>query len=264
MPNRATESIPPTFAEVATIVAGGEPPHWLAPGLERVSAKLELGRRIEAAQPTRRKMKERLKLVENAALLLEHILAAKEFETHIFLFPDSEAIEYGAEFIADLRDVAERARKAGTSISSKGGNIRAWAGSGLSAQALCAGAIAEAWALTHEGERPKPRNPQAAKAADALWRASGGDVKGWGDNPTGWSHHFTKAAVPTAGNELKSLNRLLVDHRTNPSEPRKPIRPSLPAGWYDHPTGKSHSEDVIPSKTARQLLRRRRAENNKP
>ena len=68
----------------------------------------------------------------------------------------------------------------------------------MSPYTLCAIIIWEAWKHVHEAE-PKPKSRRAWEAAEAYWRAAGGEGHHFGKEPLAiWRHHFKKAAASRA------------------------------------------------------------------
>src|SRR5450631_3668819 len=102
-----------------------------------------------------------------------------------------------------LPDLAGRAERAMASsvLSTEGGKTRPGRRKSLppgasSAKLFCAALVAEAWKNFH-GDDPPPRNRDAASAAHTLWRAVGGETKGWGTDPLNrWRYYFQRVQGP--------------------------------------------------------------------
>ena len=102
------------------------------------------------------------------------------------------ALEYLSLRASQARDGPDLATKSG---ATKPGPGKARPES-MSPRTLCAIMIWEAWKHVHKGE-PAPKNRQAAEAAEAYWRAAGGEGHHVGEEPLAvWRHHFRKAAAP--------------------------------------------------------------------
>lgn len=207
----------PTFAEVARFVAGPDAPPWLAAHFERWAPSLMLDRCIEDKQPKKSEMKKRLRKVRDAALLLQRALS----DTATREFLDStprDRIENSGMFGHMLQDLAVRAEgvMASSALSRKDGKTRpgrtkAKLPDAISAKEYCAALIAETWAYFHGGD-PLPKNQEAAGAAHALWRASGGETKGWGREPlNSWCYYFRKVQEPSVAAVRRECRRHLVE-----------------------------------------------------
>jgi hypothetical protein len=100
--------------------------------------------------------------------------------------------------------------KAGRTKAGKG---RASPFGAFSAQTYCALLIAVAW-KHFRGRYPGSRNRKAAQAAEAYWRATGTERRGWGSDPlTAWRPHFEKAQASTAADHLRAeFRRHLEEH----------------------------------------------------
>lgn len=206
---------PRTFEDIARKIAGANAPPWLAEHLRRWSPSLFLDHHVEAIQPTKSAMKGQLAAVGDAALLLGRALT--DTSTREFL-EISGRIENTLALVNPLLDVAGAAERASASpaLSTEAGKTRAGRGRAVPpntfpAKVFCAALIAETWAYFHNCY-PSPQNREAAAAADAYWRASGGKVTGWGDDPlTGWRPYFTKAQASATGMVRKECRRHLIE-----------------------------------------------------
>src|ERR1700730_16480109 len=86
-------SMPP-FADIAQLIAGPNVPAWLAAHFKRGAPSLKLDRFVEDKQPTKSELKEQLRGIRDAALLLR--CALSEAATREFLEINSQdRIEYG-------------------------------------------------------------------------------------------------------------------------------------------------------------------------
>jgi hypothetical protein len=205
----------PTFADVARFIAGPDAPTWLVEHFARWSPSLMMDRSVEKMQPTRVAMKERLDEVRDAASMLQHALRHTPTREFLEIAP-SGPIEYRVAFEHMLQDLVGRAERAMTSpaLSTEDGKTRlgrtkAAPPGASSAKLFCAALIAETWAYFH-GVDPAPRNQDAAAAAHALWRASGGETKGWGNDPlNSWRHYFEQVQAPALGKVRKECRRHL-------------------------------------------------------
>ena len=72
----------------------------------------------------------------------------------------------------------------------------------LSPTTYCALIVLETWKFLH-GAEPLPGNKRAAEAAEALWRAAGGEAHEYGEEPRArWRYHF-KTARRIPANDLR-------------------------------------------------------------
>jgi hypothetical protein len=75
----------------------------------------------------------------------------------------------------------------------KAGSGRARSDASVSAQTYCAMIISETWKFIH-GAEPPANCHRAAEAAEAYWRAAGGDPHSVGEEPLArWRYHFELA-----------------------------------------------------------------------
>lgn len=157
-------------------------------------------------------MRERLVKIGGAAELLRNELsnvAIREF----FELEGAIRIDNLGGLEKTLGAIAERAEIASNSpvVSNEDGEAKAGAGRAFPSVAIksktyCALVIAETWKFVR-GVYPRPRSEEAAAAAHALWRASGGRAAGWGNNPlNGWRHHFATALTLTESAESNELS----------------------------------------------------------
>lgn len=207
----------PTFEDVADLIAGPDAPPWLAEHFKRWGPSLMLDRFVEAKQPTKSEMKKTLAKVRETASLLRRVL--NNSATREFLESNSPGqIKYHGmidHMLHDLAGWAERAMGSPALSTEAGktnsGRTKAAPPDACSPKLYCAALIAETWAYFHRSD-PPPRNQRAAGAADALWRACGGETKGWGDNPLNrWRYYFQKVQEPRVAAVRRECRRHLVE-----------------------------------------------------
>ena len=174
-----SERFAPGLAEVADLIAPTSAPPWLATLLRDWAPSIMLDRGVHALQPTKAQMRGQLAEMADAAAILVRGLSyspAKEFleregGVHVEniggLDHALRAIGNGATLAAASPAIAAATGKA------KKGRGKALPSGAISPKAFCALIVAETWAHLR-GDHPAPRNQQAAAAADAYWRASGG------------------------------------------------------------------------------------------
>jgi hypothetical protein len=188
--------LPPTFQDIAELVAGTQTPPWLAGHLEWWAASLSAARMVDKHRPSKASMKKKLEEVKLAALLLEKSL--NDTPTRKFLEIASPG-RVKTALVYELADLTKRAEYAAASPilstaagKTKSGRGKALMNDDLSAKSYCAAMIAEAW-LFFRHCAPGTRDRRSAKAADDYWLASGGPSQGWGeDRLNGWRPHFEK------------------------------------------------------------------------
>ncbi len=100
--------------------------------------------------------------------------------------------------LEDLSDRTAEAQKS-PALATKSGTTKPGPGKAkldpISPHMMCAILISEAWTRPE----PSPKNRRLAKAAEAYWRAIGGDGRHSGKDPLAfWRRHFKKAANLTA------------------------------------------------------------------
>jgi hypothetical protein len=118
-----------------------------------------------------------------------------------------------------LEDFAGRANRASTSRAlatetgtTKPGSGRARSAASVSAQTYCAMIILETWEFIH-GAEPPPKNRRAAEAAEAYWRAAGGEPLSVGEEPLArWRYHFQLARENKARTMTAEYRRHLVEN----------------------------------------------------
>jgi hypothetical protein len=225
----ASDSAAPTFTDVARLITGyarrrrGSPPNrtdiepapWLLDMLQRVAgSRLMFAFRVEEKQPGRAQMREDLDVVAKAAGSLLGVIGGENMPILGHL-DGPEPMSFGTlnSLGHGLRELRDRSEKARDAIPHGAGAGRAWANDSASPRVHCAMLISEAWQMVH-GERPKPSNRTAQKAAQCLWRASGGVDKGWGAERSGWRPHFD--AIPHFETERLKTQGLLEAFKTRP------------------------------------------------
>ena len=174
-------------AAVASLIAEGEPPPWLAGGLASVAGRIKLFHRSDSRLPERAAMRQRLGAIKKAADLLIREFGDVAMRSFL-LGAVAQAMPLDPRALAaqeGLQDISNRAGKALRAISTQGGKHRAQplqrgeAAIYVGARELCAVATAEAWRLCR-GSYPGPDNSGAQKAAAALWlAATGRHDSGW-------------------------------------------------------------------------------------
>ena len=210
---------PDPFEAIAHLIAGEDAPPWLAGHLKRWVPSIWVDRVVEKRQPGRSEMRNLLVKIGKAAALLT--CALDEPSTREFLEAGpSGPIENIGAFGRSLKDLVDRADHASASRAladttgkTQAGRGRATPSGALSAQAYCALLVAEAWRYFHD-RYPTPRSRKAAKAAEAYWRATGVERKGWGNDPlNAWRHHFSAAKALKTEDKLRTeIRRHLKEH----------------------------------------------------
>jgi hypothetical protein len=206
----------PTFENVARFVAGPDAPAWLVAHFKRWANSLEVDRFVEEKQPTKVAMKRQLAEVKDAALLLRRALSDTPTREFLEISPQSP-IEHHNVLDHLLADLAERAKHAMASRllstetgKTKAGRKRAAPPDASSAKLFCTALIAEAWAYFHHSD-PAPRNQDAARAADAYWRASGGKTNSWTVPLNGWRPYFQQVQEPSLAAVRAECRRHLIE-----------------------------------------------------
>lgn len=180
------------FIHIARLICRGDPPSWLAEELWRWNRWLYRDRLIEDSRPSRTQMRKTLAEVEEASFLVAEAVAPSWVRE--FLDASSrDPIADPERLIAALEDLQYRAFQAQNSpdLATKAGVTKPGPGKarpeGMSLHTLCAIIIWEAWKHVHKAE-PKPKSRRAAEAAEAYWRAAGGEA-----------HHSVKSSWPFGG-----------------------------------------------------------------
>jgi hypothetical protein len=209
---------PVGVTEVASYIAPTETAPWLVALLRDWITTLMLSRGVHAVQPSKTKMRDTLAEAAKAAATLLHAL--RDTPTREFLELEGNLrLENHGAIERTLGAIAECAPLAAASpqISTTAGVAKKGAGKALPATARspktdCAVIISELWHYFH-GQYPAARNTEAAKAAEAYWRASGGTTKSWGSDPHGgWSYHFNKAKSPASEKLRQEIRRHCIEH----------------------------------------------------
>ena len=213
-----SENFAPGLAEVADLIAPTGAPPWLATLLRDWAPSIMLDRGVHAIQPTKAKMRQQLTKMAEAAAILQRGLSDSS-TTEFLELEGSVHIENIGGLDHTLRTIGERATLAAASprIAAAAGKAKKGRGKALPSEAIspkvfCALIVAETRAHLR-GDHPAPRNQQAAAAADAYWRASGGTTQSWGSDPlASWSYHFKEARSPAAEMLRKEVRRHCVEH----------------------------------------------------
>ena len=204
------------FIQVTRFICPTDPPAWLAEELWRWNRWLYRDRFVEEIRPMREQMRSTLLQIENAALLLAEALKPSWVREFLDVSPHGPIV--GPErLIRALEDLSDRASQArdGPDLATKSGATKPGPGKArpesMSPRTLCAIMIWEAWKHVHKGE-PAPKNRQAAEAAEAYWRAAGGEGHHVGEEPLAvWRHHFRKAAAPRGEGFRAEWRRHLIE-----------------------------------------------------
>jgi hypothetical protein len=202
------------FIIIARLICGGNA-RWLAKPLWRWNQCLYQDRYLEEIRPARAQMRSNLFEIENASLRLAQALASldREFLDALPSGPIAEPDRLRLE-LEDLCYRAGQARNC-TDLSTESGATRPGPGKarpeGMSPRTLCAIIVFEAYKHVH-GAYPRPKNSRAAEAAEAYWRAAGGEARSCGHEPRAfWRYHFDKAVSPIAKDFRAEFKRYLVE-----------------------------------------------------
>ena len=216
-----------SFMETARLIAGENPPRWLAKFLQDWSPGIMLDAAVFARQPGRAEMRRRLKDLMTSADLLQRELQDVAI-TDFLQTDDLGPIPNLQGLIVAQKDIQRRAHSAfaSPSLSTKSGKTKAGAGPALppnasSPAAYCAAVILETWAYFHGAKYPAASSGKLAAAADEYWRACGGVRRGWGETRlTGWRPDFTEALKASSMAIRQELRRhlLLSDPGRRPTE----------------------------------------------
>jgi hypothetical protein len=210
----------PSFADVARKITGQDSPDWLVKTLRNWAPGRVIDRRVAFQQPTRSKMRKKLRGVREAVGLI--VSALNDSATCDFLEAASEGtILYRGQIDPLLRDLVRRAEVGESLLLTKDGMTKAGRNKAeppgyIPPKTLYAAVILEAWSFVHGGA-PAPKNEEAAAAAEDYWNASIGHMsikpveaalqkivdhesKSWGNPLNHWRHHFKQAKAPAASN----------------------------------------------------------------
>jgi hypothetical protein len=211
------ENSAPELTEVAGLIAPTNAPAWLTTLLRDWVPSIMLDRGVHMVQPTKAEMRDQLTQMADAAAILQRGLSNVSTKEFLELEGGVHIENFGG-LDHTLRVVGERAALSAASPriaaagKAKKGRGRALPSGAISPKAFCALIVAETWAHLR-GDQPAPRNQEAAAAADAYWRASGGTTQSWGSDPlTSWSYHFKEAQSPAAETLRKEVRRHCVEH----------------------------------------------------
>lgn len=202
------------FSTIAGLLCGGDAP-WLAKPLWRWNQWLYRDRYVEKIRLTRAQMRSKLRDIESASLLIAEALASLDRE-FLDALPSGPIAE-PEQLTFELEDLAFRARQAQDclDLATASGVTRPGPGKarpeGMSPRTLCAIIVSEAWKHVH-GVYPGPKSRRAAEAAEAYWRAAGGEARSGGEEPLAfWRHHLEKAASSTAQDFRAEFKHYLVE-----------------------------------------------------
>jgi hypothetical protein len=200
------------FIKVARLICRGDPPSWLAEQLWRGNRWLYRDRLVEESRPSRAQMRRSLLEVEEALVLVTEALASSWIREFLDASSNGSIVD-PERLIVALEDLQDRATQARTNLATKAGVTRPGPGKArpeeMSPHTLCAVIIWKAWKHVHETE-PKPKSRRAWEAAEAYWRAAGGEGHHFSiDRLAVWRHHFKKAAASGVKDFRTEWRRLL-------------------------------------------------------
>jgi hypothetical protein len=154
--NQGRSRRPPTFQDVADLVAAPCPPPWLAAHLEWWASSLRAARLVDKRRPTKAMIKRRLVEIKDAALLLQQALTDTPTRKFLEIAPSGRIINVQAD---DLQELARRAEYAAASpiLSTEAGKTKLGRGKALmsgdlSAKSYCAAMISETWLYFRHSE----------------------------------------------------------------------------------------------------------------
>jgi hypothetical protein len=206
------------FIPIARVIAGDQTPEWLPRLLHSWICDLHRARFVEPERPTRTEMREKLNRFEEAASLLREELASPYIREFLELDPNDVSLERHQimSVLEDLARWANQARNCNTLVTevgvTKAGSGRARSVASVSAQTYCAMIISDTWKFVH-GAEPPPKSHRAAEAAEAYWRAAGGDPHDIGEEPLArWRYHFQVARKNKATTITAEYKRHLVEN----------------------------------------------------
>jgi hypothetical protein len=206
------------FADVAELICGGKPAPWLARQLHSWTCDLRRMRHLDLERPTRAQMRWRMRRLADAAALLSEELTSFWAPEFLGADPDSPLIGLDQR-VRWLDDIVYRTNRANASVAlatnggvTKAGSGRARAAGSISAQTYCALIILETWKFVH-GVEPSSKNRRAEEAAEAYWRAAGGQAHSVGDDPlASWRRHFKLAREHKLKETTAEYRRHLVEN----------------------------------------------------
>jgi hypothetical protein len=207
----------PCYQEISDLIAGPDGPPWLPDFLSNWAPSLGLDRNVQARQPGRANMREILGAVGDAAALITRSLgqgSVREFLEDGPLGP----MPYLGQLDHSLRDLEARAAQAQGSPRLANSEGKTKAGPGLAApsrsispQNYCALFVAEVWRHFHS-QYPTVRSQNAARAAEAFWRATGNPKRAWGNSRLpAWRYHFEQVeSLEATENHRAEIRRHLI------------------------------------------------------
>lgn len=205
------------FGCIARLIADDKAPKWLPRLLHSRICDLRQTLALERERPTRRQMRRKLRgLRAAAARMIEEFSSPWIPE---FLGADlSEPREGGAlvqlfENLVYAVDLVGASRALTTEAGfTKAGSGRARSAASLSARTYCAMIIVDTWKFIH-GADPLPNSRRAAEAAEAYWRAAGGDPRATGEEPlASWRYHIRLAIEIKTRTMTAEYRRHLVEN----------------------------------------------------
>jgi hypothetical protein len=201
----------PAYREVANLIVGDKAPQWLLTFLRLWAPYVSSARAADQLLPTKATMKELMESTRSAASVIQSFLAndiaraffelhAGPIENRAALERQLRKLEEGTKHAAEGPELSDEKGKA------KPGRGRAPCPGFLAPKLYCAVLIAEASKRVH-GTYPAPRNEQAARAAQALWRTATG-----GDDTliTAWRPYFARIGDPALAAIRAEMRRHLV------------------------------------------------------
>jgi hypothetical protein len=205
------------FVRVAGLIGADSAPPWLPEHLRKWTGTLILDRWVEIKQPTRAEMRSILQHVQSAAQLLIRALGSAPVREFLEAAPNSPFSNIG-HLTHDLEALVLRAYQANNSAAlvtgkgtTKAGRGKALPIAAISPPVYCALIVSETWRF-FRGVAPAPKNLRAGAAAETLWRAAGGDVREYGEEPLArWRHHFKTAQTVPAEDLRAKCRRHLVE-----------------------------------------------------
>ena len=197
---------------IARLISGDKPiPDWLPSSLEKLAASaLPFARRRESEQLRRAQMRRRLAdLATETRSIRSSLIDPRILEQ----LDDANGEQISAEFLNAfghyLTRFGDLAGRATAAIPAGGGRDRAHAVNTVSTKKLCAMVVYEIWRLMH-GEALSLGNGRAQRAANELWRMSGGP-KSLGNDPLqGWRKEFQAIERGSDGAELAHIRQVLM------------------------------------------------------
>jgi len=203
--------------EVGRLIKPTDTPSWLTEYFVHWATPLASEWSVALLQPTKAQMKKELTSIAEAADALNEALSnplTKAFLERAYGIAIDKKFAGFHDSLLSLRRYAYLAARS-PSLSTAAGKTRSGRGKAPVAGAdnpkvFCALIVAEAWKFLH-GKYPASKNENAAKAALALWLASGGAAPGgWGKNRLlAWRPYFERARNPEHASKRADCLRIL-------------------------------------------------------